>query len=202
MGDSAQKTLKYSHEPSHPKTCTCNPWCLSESYHENLTCTLWVSNRTKHWYLVTKLLYSSIYLFFANIWSRWDIKEDILTFSLHAEPSGPSSSKKYFLVCIPWRSRRSSGWPRSWTTCRICRQKHHSVKIWKVSWWLWTLRYLPYLFISTSGSEKVVTEVKESEDAAGSPHVDAMTERQAKEYLWSPVRCRLQDHPWSESGLH
>lgn len=136
MGDSAQKTLKYSHEPSHPKTCTCNPWCLLKSYHENLTCTLWVSNRTKHWYLVIKLLYSIIYLtffFLNNIWSRWDIKEDILTFSLHAGPSGPSSSKKYFLVCIPWRSRWSSGWPRSWTTCRICRQKKSFRIIWKKS---------------------------------------------------------------------
>lgn len=70
--------------------------------------------------------------------------------------------------------------------------------IWKV----WSHRYLPCLFISTSGSEKVVTEVEEREDAAGSPHVDAMTERQAEEYLWSPVWCRLQDHPWPETGIH
>lgn len=47
-----------------------------------------------------------------------------------------------------------------------------------------------------------MTEVKEGKDAAGSPHVDAVAERQAEEYLWSPVRRRLQDHPCSESGIH
>lgn len=46
---------------------------------------------------------------------------------------------------------------------------------------------LPYRFISAFGSEKVVTEVKESKDAAGCPHVDAVTERQAEEDLWSSV---------------
>lgn len=59
---SAQKTLEYSHEPSHPRTGTCNPWSLLEFYHDNPTGTLWVSNGVKkHWYLVIMLIYTRIY---------------------------------------------------------------------------------------------------------------------------------------------
>lgn len=45
---SAQKTLEYSHEASHPRTGTCNPWSLLEFYHDNPTGTLWLSNGGKN----------------------------------------------------------------------------------------------------------------------------------------------------------
>lgn len=48
---------------------------------------------------------------------------------------------------------------------------------------------------------KKLRQVKERENASGSPHVDTFIERQAVEYLWSSVRGCLQHHPWSESGV-
>lgn len=48
------------------------------------------------------------------------------------------------------------------------------------------LRCLSDHFIFTANSEEILFEVKVHENTSHSPHVNAVTERQAEKHFWSP----------------